>query len=100
MEEDRVVADNAALVTALTRLHGGPVLRSAAQHAVFRAHAVSWSPSRLLNRCRPSLPVAVVAPSTAACVAVARLRTKLERDSRFPVFLQTVRGKGWMLRTN
>lgn len=33
-------------------------------------------------------------------VAVARLRTKLERDSRFPVFLQTVRGKGWMLRTD
>ena len=33
-------------------------------------------------------------------VAVARLRIKLERDSRFPVFLQTVRGKGWMLRTN
>ncbi len=33
-------------------------------------------------------------------VAVARLRTKLERDPRFPVFLQTVRGKGWMLRTN
>ena len=30
-------------------------------------------------------------------VAVARLRTKLERDPRFPVFLQTVRGKGWML---
>ena len=33
-------------------------------------------------------------------VAVARLRTKLEGDPRFPVFLQTVRGKGWMLRTN
>ena len=33
-------------------------------------------------------------------VAVARLRTKLERDPRFPVFLQTVRGRGWMLRTN
>ena len=33
-------------------------------------------------------------------VAVARLRTKLEHDPRFPVFLQTVRGKGWMLRTN
>lgn len=33
-------------------------------------------------------------------VAVARLRTKLEREPRFPVFLQTVRGKGWMLRTN
>ena len=33
-------------------------------------------------------------------VAVARLRTKLEQDPRFPVFLQTVRGRGWMLRTN
>ena len=33
-------------------------------------------------------------------VAVARMRTKLEGDPRFPVFLQTVRGKGWMLRTN
>ena len=33
-------------------------------------------------------------------VAVARLRTKLEDDPRFPVLLQTVRGKGWMLRTN
>jgi len=33
-------------------------------------------------------------------VAVARLRTKLEQDPRFPVFLTTVRGRGWMLRTN
>ena len=33
-------------------------------------------------------------------VAVARLRTKLEADPRFPVFLQTIRGKGWLLRTN
>lgn len=33
-------------------------------------------------------------------VAVARMRTKLEQDPRFPVFLQTVRGRGWMLRTN
>jgi len=33
-------------------------------------------------------------------VAVARLRTKLEVDPRFPVYLQTSRGKGWLLRTN
>ena len=33
-------------------------------------------------------------------VAVARLRTKLEADPRFPVYLQTTRGKGWLLRTN
>ncbi|MEC7246171.1 MAG: response regulator transcription factor, partial [Pseudomonadota bacterium] len=33
-------------------------------------------------------------------VAVARLRTKLEADPRFPVYLQTSRGKGWLLRTN
>jgi len=33
-------------------------------------------------------------------VAVARLRTKLEADPRFPVHLQTVRGRGWLLRTN
>ena len=33
-------------------------------------------------------------------VAVARLRTKLEAEPRFPVYLQTTRGKGWLLRTN
>ena len=33
-------------------------------------------------------------------VAVARLRIKLEKDPRFPVFLQTVRGRGWKLRTD
>ena len=33
-------------------------------------------------------------------VAVVRLRTKLEVDPRYPVMLQTVRGKGWMLKTN
>ena len=33
-------------------------------------------------------------------VAVARLRTKIETDPRFPVYLQTARGKGWLLRTN
>lgn len=33
-------------------------------------------------------------------VAVARLRSKLEVDPRYPVLLQTVRNKGWQLSTN
>ena len=33
-------------------------------------------------------------------VAVARLRAKIEPDPRYPVFLQTVRNKGWLLRTD
>ena len=33
-------------------------------------------------------------------VAVARLRRKLEPDPRHPVFLQTVRNRGWLLRTD
>ena len=33
-------------------------------------------------------------------VAVARLRAKIEPDPRFPVYLQTVRNKGWLLRTD
>lgn len=33
-------------------------------------------------------------------VAVARLRTKIETDPRFPVLLQTIRGAGWQLRTD
>jgi two-component system phosphate regulon response regulator OmpR len=33
-------------------------------------------------------------------VAVARLRSKLEPDPRYPVYLQTVRNRGWLLRTD
>ena len=33
-------------------------------------------------------------------VAVARLRSKLETDPRYPVLLQTIRGIGWQLTTN
>jgi len=33
-------------------------------------------------------------------VAVARLRSKLEPDPRYPVYLQTLRNRGWLLRTN
>lgn len=33
-------------------------------------------------------------------VAVARLRAKIEPDPRYPVYLQTIRNKGWLLRTD
>jgi two-component system phosphate regulon response regulator OmpR len=33
-------------------------------------------------------------------VAVARLRAKIEPDPHYPVYLQTIRNKGWLLRTD
>ena len=33
-------------------------------------------------------------------VAIVRIRRKLEQDQRYPVYLQTVRGVGWMLITH
>jgi len=33
-------------------------------------------------------------------VAIARIRRKIEDDQRYPVYLQTVRGIGWMLHTH
>ena len=33
-------------------------------------------------------------------VAIARIRRKIEEDQRHPIYLQTVRGIGWMLQTH
>ena len=33
-------------------------------------------------------------------VAIARIRRKIEDDQRYPIYLQTVRGIGWMLHTH
>jgi len=33
-------------------------------------------------------------------VAIARIRRKIEDDKRYPIYLQTVRGVGWMLQTH
>ena len=33
-------------------------------------------------------------------VAIARIRRKIEDDQRYPVYLQTIRGVGWMLQTH
>ena len=38
----------------------------------------------------------VVFPAT----AIARIRRKIEEDQRYPIYLQTVRGIGWMLQTH
>ena len=33
-------------------------------------------------------------------VAITRIRKKIEQDQRYPIYLQTVRGIGWMLKTH
>ena len=33
-------------------------------------------------------------------VAIVRIRRKLEQDQRYPIYLQTVRGVGWILQTH
>ena len=33
-------------------------------------------------------------------VAIARIRRKIEEDQKYPIYLQTVRGVGWMLQTH
>ena len=33
-------------------------------------------------------------------VSVVRIRRKIEEDQRYPIYLQTVRGVGWMLQTH
>ena len=33
-------------------------------------------------------------------VAITRIRKKIEQDQRYPIYLQTVRGIGWMLQTH
>ena len=33
-------------------------------------------------------------------VAIARIRRKIEIDQRYPIYLQTIRGIGWMLQTH
>ena len=33
-------------------------------------------------------------------VAIARIRRKIEEDQKYPIYLQTIRGIGWMLQTH
>ena len=63
-------------------------------------HCFTAAPNVVLSRQKISDSLKGRMNGRSIDVAVARLRTKLEHDPRFPVFLQTVRGKGWMLRTN
>ena len=38
--------------------------------------------------------------SRALDVQITRLRHKIETNKKFPIYLQTVRGVGWMLQTH
>lgn len=58
------------------------------------------TPNQVLSRADISAQLNGRMKGRSIDVAVARLRTKLEADPRFPVYLQTSRGKGWLLRTN
>lgn len=58
------------------------------------------APNQILSRQAISEKLAGRMKGRSIDVAIARLRTKFEADPRFPVFLQTVRGNGWLLRTN
>ena len=58
------------------------------------------TPDRVLSRKDIAMAMDSSMRGRSIDVAVARLRAKIEPDPRFPVYLQTVRNKGWMLRTD
>ena len=57
-------------------------------------------PDEVLSRDELALAMEGSMQGRSIDVAVARLRSKLEPDPRHPVYLQTVRNRGWLLRTN
>ena len=61
----------------------------------FAAH-----PDKVLSREDLALAMEGSMQGRSIDVAVARLRSKLEPDPRYPVYLQTVRNRGWRLRTD
>lgn len=58
------------------------------------------APDQVLSRDDITLAMDSTMRGRSIDVAVARLRAKIEPNPRFPVYLQTVRNKGWMLRTD
>jgi two-component system phosphate regulon response regulator OmpR len=73
----RLTAGESSLLAALARRGGAPVTREA-----LRAEARDCANTRAVD------------------VQVTRLRRKIERDAREPLYLLTVRGKGYALRTD
>ncbi len=57
-------------------------------------------PDQVLSRTQISQVLGARMKGRSIDVAIGRLRNKLEQDPRYPVYLQTVRGKGWLLRTD
>ena len=58
------------------------------------------SPDRILSRDDIAKSMDNTMRDRSIDVAVARLRAKIEPDPRFPVYLQNIRNKGWLLRTD
>ena len=58
----------------------------------------SQTPGKQLSRLELSELFRTSINSRSIDVSVARLRSKIEDDPRQPKWLQTIRGKGWVLR--
>lgn len=58
------------------------------------------TPNRVLSRDDIAAAMNSSMKGRSIDVAVARLRARIEPDPRYPIYLQTVRNKGWLLRTD
>ncbi|MDB2324043.1 response regulator transcription factor [Alphaproteobacteria bacterium] len=81
----------------LTR-HGERIHITTAEHKLLGSFAVK--PDQVLSRDDLAAAMDGSMKGRSIDVAVARLRGKLEPDPRYPVYLQTVRNKGWLLQTD
>ena len=63
-------------------------------------HRFASAPDRVLSRDDIAEAMNSSMRGRSIDVAVARLRAKIEPDPRFPVYLQTMRNRGWLLRTD
>ena len=59
-----------------------------------------FSPNKAFTREDINISLGGTMESRSIDVAIARIRRKIEEDKRYPIYLQTVRGIGWMLQTH
>ncbi|MEX0814097.1 MAG: winged helix-turn-helix domain-containing protein, partial [Dongiaceae bacterium] len=79
---------------AMKRMGG---LRRQMEREAAHTSADGLSPAKELGRCREELG-RQAGGSRTVDVQMTRLRRKIEADPRFPRYLQTVRGRGYMLQ--
>ena len=58
------------------------------------------SPNKAFTREDINISLGGTMESRSIDVAIARIRRKIEEDQRYPIYLQTLRGIGWMLQTH